>query len=59
MIVRHKLTNEIMTVKKVNGSVAVCYLPKPYYNAWNTLIDICVCLWVNLEVIEEQLKLEI
>lgn len=46
---KHKLTGEILTIKKINGSVATCYINEPYYlpNTW-VLIDTVVCSMDNL-----------
>lgn len=60
MKARHKLTGEILTVKKDFGSVLSCWIPKPYYmKNTHILIDVCICLRENLEFEVKQLKLEI
>lgn len=47
--VKHLLSNECLTIKKINGNVASCYIEQPYFlNKTRILIDVCVCLINNL-----------
>lgn len=60
MKARHKLTGQILTIKKDFGSALSCYIPEPYYmKNTNTLIDVCVCRRENLQFENEQLKLKL
>jgi hypothetical protein len=60
MKVRHKLTNQILTIVKDYGTVALCRLPEPKHFSGQIWIDNVVCLKANLEEVKnKQLKLEI
>ena len=48
IIVRHRLTNEPMTIKKEFGNIVTCHIEKPYYLFNNVLIDTVICLKENL-----------
>lgn len=49
---RHKLTCQILTLKKTFGSVGTFYCEeRPFYN---TTINTCVCLMENVELLETQ-----
>ena len=54
--VKHKLTGIEMTIKKVYGLVASCYLDEkdcfPVHDKSNEMIKTQVCLLENLEVIQ-------
>jgi hypothetical protein len=53
----HKLTKENLTLKKDYGNFAVFWIDKPIANKFNTIIDIAICQWVNIEINNKQLKL--
>ncbi len=47
--VKHSLSGECLTIKKVFSKVAICYIEKPYYlPKTRILIDVQVCLIENL-----------
>lgn len=46
--VRHKLTNELMTIKKINGNIVTCFIEKPYFIYQRILIDVAICHKDNL-----------
>lgn len=46
--VRHKLTNELMTIKKINGNIVTCFIEKPYFIYQWLLIDVAICHKDNL-----------
>jgi hypothetical protein len=55
----HIPTNQPLSIKKLYGNIAVCWIEKPYYNGHGVLIDTCIVSVKNLRVNEIQLKLEI
>jgi hypothetical protein len=46
--VRHKLTNELMTIKKINGEIVTCFIQNPYFIFGWILIDVAICHKDNL-----------
>ena len=46
--VRHKLTNELMTIKKINGEIVTCFIQNPYFMFGWILIDVAICHKDNL-----------
>ena len=54
MVVRHKLTGKILTVKKDYGRVVVCKVPPgEEVTIWcNMIVDIVICDKKNLEYID-------
>jgi len=55
---KHKLTCQILTLKKSFGSVGTFYC-KPHQFTKRIIIDTCVCLMENVELLETQLTLEL
>lgn len=48
---RHKLTDQILTLKKSFGSVGTFYC-KPHQFTKRIVVDTCVCLMENVELLE-------
>ena len=46
--VRHKLTNELMTIKKINGDIVTCFIEKPYFIFGWIVIDTAIVHSDNL-----------
>lgn len=46
--VRHKLTNELMVIKKINGNIVTCFIANPYFIYQRVLIDVAICHKDNL-----------
>lgn len=54
---RHKLTGQILTLKKSFGNVGTFYCEeKPFYNI---IINTCVCLMENVERLEQHQKQQV
>lgn len=49
--VKHKLTGEILTIKKSFDGVFTCYLNTAHIIFGNVEVDTCVCLSENLELL--------
>jgi len=46
--VRHKITNEIMTIKNINGNIVTCYIDNPYHILGWVKMDVAICHKNNL-----------
>lgn len=50
--VRHKLTGEEMTIKRIYKTIATCKIDNPHYNNKQMfLVDVQICAIENLEII--------